>query len=148
MSTPVRRAIYGKLAGDSTLNNLLGAAADGYSKAIYHDEAPENAPYPYVILSKSSGYPAPLLAFADSPDKARIDIWMIKAVDRNTTADAVEAIDGRIETLLTAQAATLSVSGGTAVFLHRQSDVEYPEVTNGVSYKHCGGLYRLETRFT
>jgi hypothetical protein len=33
MSTAVRRALYGKLAGDTTLNNLLGTPATNYSKS-------------------------------------------------------------------------------------------------------------------
>jgi hypothetical protein len=83
MSTAVRRALYGKLAGDTTLNALLGTPATGYSKSIYHQEAPDGA--------------------------------------------------------------SLSISGSTLLYLRRQSDVEYPEVDNGVRYSHAGALYRLVT---
>jgi hypothetical protein len=40
MSTAVRRALYGKMAGDTTLNALLASPPSGWSKSIYHQQAP------------------------------------------------------------------------------------------------------------
>jgi hypothetical protein len=138
VSTPVRRALYGKLAGDTTLTNLLGTPAPGYSKAIYHDEAPGGADYPYVIFSKSAGTPTE--AF-QAPSAFEDDIWLVKGIDRNSTADTAEAIQARIQALL--NDATLTISGATHTYLRRQSDVQYPETVQGVRYKHAGALYRL-----
>lgn len=138
MSTAIRRAIYGKLSGDTTLNNLLGSPAPGYSKSIYHQEAPENATFPLVILNKQSGTPTE--AFAD-PSAYESDVWLVKAIDRNTSADTAESIQARLSVLL--NDATLSISGSTLLYLRRQSDVEYLEVDQGVRYTHAGGLYRL-----
>ena len=53
MSTPIRRAIYGKLAG-SDLPPLLGTAGSGYTQSIYHDQAPADAGFPFIVFSKSS----------------------------------------------------------------------------------------------
>jgi hypothetical protein len=138
MSTAVRRAIYGKLAGDTTLTNLLGAPATGFSKSIYHAQAPAAAAFPFVILNKQSGVPTE--AF-NNPSAFEEDIWLVRGTDRNTTADTAEAIAARVKTLL--NDATLTISGATHLFLRRQSDVEYLETVEGVRYAHCGGLYRL-----
>jgi len=138
MSTAVRRGLYGKLAGDSTLNALLGTPATGYGKAIYHQEAPQGATYPYVIFNKQAGTPTD--AFG-KPSAMDTDVWLVKGVDRGTSADTAEAISSRIQTLL--NDATLSVSGQTVLYLRRQSDVEYSEVSEGVRFSHCGSLYRL-----
>lgn len=138
MSTPVRRALYGCMAGDTTLSGLLGPPADGYTKAIYHNQAPNAASYPYVVFSKSSGVPTD--TFGD-PGALETDVWMIKAIDQNTTADAAEAIAARLRDLL--NDVTLSISGSTLLMLRRESDVEYPEVTDGVMYAHVGSLFRL-----
>lgn len=140
MSTPVRRALYGKLAGDTTLNNLLATPPTGYSKSIYHQIAPTGAQFPFVVFDKQAGTPTE--AFGD-PDALDTDIWLVKAVDRSTTADTAEAVQDRIKTLL--NDASLSISGLTLVYLRRQSDVEYSEVTDGVSYRHAGAQYRLVT---
>ena len=97
MSTPVRRALYGKLAGDTTLNALLGTPATGYSHSIYFDEAPQIAGYPLVIFSRSSGVPTDTFG---TPGAYETDVWLVKAVDRSSTADTVEAIAARVQSLL------------------------------------------------
>lgn len=140
MSTAIRRALYGKLAGDTTLNNLLGTPASGYAKAIYYQDAPATAQFPFVVFQKQSGVPTE--AFAD-PSALETDVWLVKAVDRNTTADTAEAAAERVKALL--NDATLSISGATLLYLRRQSDVEYPEVSDGVRYVHAGSLYRVIT---
>lgn len=140
MSTPVRRAIYGALAGDTTLNNLLGTPATGYTKSIYYQEAPAGAHFPFVIFNKMSGVPTE--AFGD-PDALENDVWLVKGIDRATTADTAEAIQSRVKTLL--NDASLSISGATLLYLRRQSDVEYPETADGVMYKHAGSTFRLVT---
>ena len=138
MSTPVRRAVYGKLAGDTTLNNLLGTPANGYSKSIYHNRAPASAQYPFVLFNKQSGVPTE--AFGD-PSALETDVWLVKAVDKNTSADTAESAADRVKTLL--NDAALSISGATHLYLRRQSDVEYEEETDGVRYQHVGCLFRL-----
>lgn len=138
MSTAVRRAVYNKLAGDTTLTGLLAAPPTGYAKSIYHDQAPDGATYPFIVFGKNSGTPTD--AFK-KPGAFETDIWLVKAVDKNTSADTAEAIAARIQTLL--NDATLTISGKTHLYLRRQSDVEYPELASGVLYRHAGGLYRL-----
>lgn len=140
MSTPVRRAIYGRMAGDTTLNGLLAAPAPGRAKAIYHQQAPQGAAFPYVIFQKQSGNPTE--AFGD-PSAMDTDVWMVKAVDRSDSADQAEAAAARIIALL--NDAPLSISGNALLYLRRQSDVEYPEVTDGQMYQHVGSLFRLVT---
>jgi len=138
MSTPVRRAVYGKLSGDTTLNNLLGTPASGYTKSIYHQQAPAGASYPLVIINKQTGTPTE--AFGD-PSAFETDVWMVKAVDRSNSADTAEAIQARLDALLSD--GTLSISGASLMYLRRQSDVEYSETDDGVRYQHAGSLYRL-----
>jgi hypothetical protein len=140
MSTAVRRAIYGKLAGDTTLNALLGTPPTGYSKSIYHQEAPDGANYPFVVFQKQSGTPTEAMGV---PSALENDIWLVKAIDRGSSSDTAEAAQARVQVLL--NDASLSISGSTLLYLRRQSDVEYPEVDNGVRYSHAGALYRLVT---
>lgn len=142
MSTATRRALYGKLAGDTTLTGMLAAPASGFGQAIYHHEAPQDVQFPFVIFSKSSGVPTDTFG---KPSAYDTDVWMIKGVDRNTSADNVEAIAARVQTLL--NDANLSISGGILMYLRRISDVDYPELSDGVSYRHCGSLYRLAVEF-
>jgi len=132
--------LYGKLAGDTTLNNLLGSPPSGYSKSIYHGEAPQGAAFPFVIFQKQAGTPTESFGL---PSAFENDVWLVKGIDRSSSADTAEAIQARIQVLL--NDASLSISGSTLLYLRRQSDVEYPEVTDGVTYRHAGALYRLVT---
>lgn len=140
MSTPIRRALYGAMAGDSTLTGLLGTAAPGYSQNIYHGKAPQGAGFPFVVFSKSSGIPTD--AFG-TPGALENDVWLVKGVDRAGSADAVEAVQARLKALL--NDASLSISGATLCYLRRTQDVEYPENADGVDYHHAGALFRLTT---
>lgn len=140
MSTPVRRALYGRLAGDTTLNGLLAAPPPGRAKSIYHNQAPAEAQFPYVLFQKQSGVPTEAMG---DPSAMDTDVWLVKAVDHNTTADPAEAVAARIIALL--NDATLSISGMALLYLRRQSDVEYPEVADGEMYQHVGANFRLVT---
>jgi hypothetical protein len=140
MATATRRAIYGKLAGDGTLNALLGTPATGYNKSIYHGSAPTGAQYPFVLMNKQDGRPTEAMG---DPSALEQDIWLVKAVDRDDTADRSEAISERVKALL--NDASLSISGASLLYLRRQSDVEYEEDTDGVVFQHAGSLYRLVT---
>ncbi len=140
MSTPTRRAIYGKLSGDGTLNALLGTPATGYTKAIYHQVAPDGAAFPFIIFQKQAGTPTE--SFGD-PSALETDVWLLKGVDRATSSDTAEAIQARLAALL--NDAVLSISGTTAIYLRRTSDVEYAEIEDGVRFQHAGSLFRLVT---
>lgn len=140
MSTALRRAIYGKLAGDTTLTSMLGTPPTGYSQSIYYSQAPEVAVYPLVIFNKQSGLATEAMGL---PSIFDVDTWLVKAVDHSTSQDGAEAIRDRIVTLL--NDAQLSVSGRTVLKLRRETDVEYPEILSGESYPHIGCLFRVLT---
>jgi hypothetical protein len=143
----VRRALYGKMAGDTTLNNLLATPPAGHAKSIFHEIAPDKASYPFVIFQKQAG--TPTYTFQAGTAAYESDVWLIKAIDgpnldetiERKTGDVVEGIKARLTTLLTD--ATLSISGGTLMYLRRESDVSYPEVSDGETYRHRGSLWRL-----
>lgn len=137
MSVATRRALYGKMAGDTTLNNLLGSPPTGYSKNIFYQQAPKGAPYPYVIFSQSSGTPV----YAFGRLLIDNDLWLIKGVDGSATADQVDQVNSRLDALLTD--GTISISGREQLYLRRESDVPYSETVDGVLIRHAGALYRL-----
>lgn len=142
MSVPIRRAIYGKMAGDSTLTTMLGTPPAGYSKSIYYQQAPSGAGFPYVIFQKQASTPR----YAIGQRAYDSDLWLIKGVVRSDpktagSADTVDNIASRLDVLLTD--ATLSISGRTQLYLRRESDVDYPEEADGVVYQHAGSLFRL-----
>ena len=140
-ATDVRRALYGAMAGDGTLTGMLATAPGGYSQSIYYQQAPSAAGFPYVIFNKQAGTPAYAMGPMPAARLRDNDIWLIKGIDRSDTADIVDDIASRLDALLTDGA--LSISGRTQLYLRRESDVVYPEVSDGVVYRHAGSLFRL-----
>lgn len=137
MSVAVRRGVYGKLAGDTTLNAMLGTPAPGYAKSIYYQFAPQKAGFPYLILNKQASTPR----YAMSALAMDNDVWLVKAVDRSDTADPADSIASRVLALL--NDAALSISGKSTLYLRRESDLDYSQEVDGVNYRHAGSLYRL-----
>lgn len=145
MSLDVRRAIYGKLAGDSTLDGLLGDEAPGYAHSIYYERAPAGASFPYVIFQVQASTPD----YSYGAVAYENDVWLIKGVaqeavkgtDTVAAADQAEAIQARLRALL--QDAALSISGKTKLYLRREQAVDYPETRDSVRYRHSGDLFRL-----
>lgn len=137
MSVAVRRALYGKMSGDTTLTGYLATPPTGYSKSIFYEVAPSGADFPYVIFQKQAGTPRYSFA-ANAYDN---EVWTIKGVHEGGSADTADNIASRLDALLTDGA--LSISGKTQLYLRRESDVDYAEVRDGVTYRHAGAMFRL-----
>lgn len=145
MSIAIRRALRGKLAGDSTLNGYLATPPTGEVKSLYHQQAPDNADPPYVIFNKMSGTPDYALGSRTYDN----EVWQVKGVvsagfSSGTIShdDLVDSISSRLNALLTD--GTISVSSATPLYLRRESDVEYTEQPSGQPrIMHAGALYRL-----
>ena len=80
MSVAVRRALYGKMAGDSTLVGYLGTPPSGYSKSIYYQVAPDGAQFPFIVFSKQASTPR----YAFGARAYDTDVWLIKGVIRSS----------------------------------------------------------------
>lgn len=141
MSVATRRAIYGKLSGDTTLTSLLATPPTGVTKSIYYQVAAQGAEFPYVIFQKQAGTPSYALA-ANTFDN---EVWMVKGVTKNPgpvyPSDPVETISSRLDALLTD--GIISISGKVELYLRRESDLDYSEERSGVIYRHSGALFRL-----
>lgn len=128
---PIRQAIYQRLQGDATL--------DALTAGIHHAVAPQNAQMPAVVFNRQAG--TPQWAF----DSAHIqsDVWQVKAVDKNASASRAEDIAKRVDELLTD--APITVDDHTLLAIYRESDVEFLETADGLTYHHVGALYRVQT---
>ena len=139
MSVAVRRALYGKMAGDATLTAMLPPAPAGLAQNIFHEYAPQEASLPAVVFSKSTGTPAYSLTARNYDD----ELWLVKAVDalEDHGPDVSDNIASRLDQLLTD--GTISISGKTQLYLRYASAVEYGELIDGVRYRHVGAYFRL-----
>jgi hypothetical protein len=70
-------------------------------------------------------------------------LYMVKAVDRAGGWDTVNPIVRRIHALLHRPHTNVSLSNGSLTTI-RERIIQYPEVQEGVQYRHLGGIYRIQ----
>lgn len=140
-SLATRRAIYGKLAGDTTLNALLATPPAGYAKSVFYQLAPQAAQFPLVVFQKQAGTPSYGM---NGTNPINSEVWEVKGVNLGKpgeTTDNPDTIASRLDALLTD--GTLSISGATHLYLRRESDVDYLETDGDRAYRHAGSLFRV-----
>lgn len=128
----IRRALYSGLAADTAITSLLAT-----STAIYHQQAPSESAFPFIIFSKQSGRPS----YTFNATAFDQQTWLVKAVARSTTSDVAEDIDTAVDAELTNGA--LTITGHLLADMRRISDVSYLEADGDQQYRHAGALYRL-----
>lgn len=139
-----RRAIYGKLAGDTTLNSQLATPEAGRAHNIFFDEAPPGTPFPFVLFARQS----PEIPVYTLKGRAYgNELWLVKGVDEQDTemgtADRVEEIAERIKVLLTDPSGFSIGAGGRLMWLRPTQDVSYSEFDADLRIIHAGATFRL-----
>lgn len=129
-----RSALYARLSGDATLTGLLATPT-----SIYHQVIPQTAAFPALVFQKASGTPDWQFAGAS----VQQDVWIVKAVDKASSATKAEAIAARIAAVLTD--APLGIAGSVLLAVFRESDIDYSEADGADIYRHVGARYRLVT---
>lgn len=125
------------LKGTSAITSKLGTPVTGFEKAIYEDQAPSGAAFPYIIFSHVTGTKARAM---QTPEAFKRETWLVKAVDRSTSSNLADEVASAIDAVL--DGGTLTVSGKTVADLHHVGDVKYTEPSGDQQYKHSGGNYR------
>lgn len=133
MSTAIRQGLYQKLAATSAVTSKLAT-----STSIFHHQAPPNAAYPYIIFNKMAG--TKRRAFSE-PNAFKREVWMIKAVDRNTTSNLAESISEAVDAAL--DGGSITVTGKTLADLNHVGDIDYLEDSGDQQYRHHGAQYAV-----
>jgi len=129
--------LYETLTGDATLVGLLSDGVDG----VVADEAEDDTTDPFVIFQ--------LLDSADVYAIGSVRVltdatYAVQAVDEVGSYVSLGPIADRIDALLHDK--TEVVTGGLICATRRERPIRYPETTHGKTYRHLGGLYRIQVR--
>lgn len=126
-------AIYSTLSGDGSLTALLSA-----SSAIYQDEAPNDASFPFVLFTKASGMPRHTIGIRNAYRDATYQVFAVVEGHSRTVANQISAaIDVALD-------GGLTVSGFTVGCDRRSDDIALTERGDGGRVFHRrGGLYRF-----
>lgn len=126
--------IYGTLSEDSTLMGLIGGL-DHLSGTL--SAVPLETPY-VTFLCQSSRDVGGVGGIRISTD----NLYIVKAVAQGGTWDDVSQIASRVDYLLHRPGSVMTEGSGSLSCI-RESIVQYPEVTEGLQYRHLGGIYRI-----
>jgi hypothetical protein len=126
----IEQALVTVLAADA---QLVALGVTG----VWRGKAPEGSTYPLIVFSKASGERAYLLG----KHKRRELVYMVKAIGLGDDQTAAGAIDERVDALLTFQPLNLSPHSWEATT--READIDFPESSDGVTFQHVGGTYRV-----
>ncbi len=135
MSLEIRKALYQKLTTTAGVSSKLAT-----STSVFHGQAPPDSAYPFLIIAKQSNRRT--RAFAKKT-AFEAEVWMIKAVDRNSTSNRAESISEAVQAALVN--GTLTVTGVTVEDIYPTGDVDYLETEGDQTYRHHGTLYRIVT---
>lgn len=134
-TNPVKVALTARLAGDATLTGMLAEGTAG----IYDTLAPQGlGGTAFVVFNKQAGSARYTIGATHAWDE---HVYTVKVVAQGASAAAAGTIAARVDTVL--NQLPLTTTGPDNFHLRREGDIEYPEVTDGITRWHSGHLYRL-----
>jgi len=131
--------LYGLFAADTGAGGVSTLAGG----RIYAYVAPSGAAYPLVIFSQQGSHDVrgtgPYRIMASM-------LYQVKVIGQARAASmgAIKTIADRIDALL--QGVTGSVVDGSVLSCVREQPISYVETSEGITYSHLGGLYRLQVQ--
>lgn len=131
-NTLVESWLYTTLSTDATLKGKVGAR-------IYSYVAPARTLTPYVIFNaQSPGFDVMGVGTA----RVMLNcLYQVKVVVQDASFHGAKDAADRIDELLHGAAGT--PTGGQVLGCVREGPLAYAEVTDGIEYRHLGGLYRI-----
>lgn len=139
--TRAERWLYSTLAGDSALVGFLPTDPDDGAPAIYEAPGPQPGVWPRVTYFFASGQDTRVIGVG--PRILTELQFQVKVIGKTASILDLEAIADRVDALLDGVTGGPTTGGGHVASSTRTSGFVYPEVTDGVSFRHLGGIYRL-----
>lgn len=131
-TTLVESWLYSRLSGDATLVSKVGTR-------IYAYVAPATADTPFVVFTaQSPGFDVMGVGTA----RVMLNcLYQVKVVVQDGSFNGAKDAADRIDALL--HGATGTPAGGQVLGCVREGPLAYAEVSDGIEYRHLGGLYRI-----
>jgi hypothetical protein len=133
----LRNSIVLHLQADSSVTTLA-------TGGVHHQlPAEDDQSFPFVVVEQFKPTGAEWTFQGISHEDA---LYLVKAIDKNTTPARVEAINTAIRASL--NLATLAIEGYESMGVMLMRTVEYPDLEEGGHYQYEGGIYSLMARET
>lgn len=130
---------FAKFLRDTLVNDAGVAALVG--ARVYEDKAPQGATFPYLIFSLNRARDLGAIG-----QQGRIHVrpaYLVRGTVQDESYADADAIAAAVDTALEGAKGTSTVGGSTYQIrgVFHTAPVRYPETTDGVQYRHSGGIY-------
>lgn len=123
------------LTGDATLVDLVGGV-DSISGTL--SAIPLEPPYVTYLMQSTSD-----TITGAGGDRIGVEsLYVVKAVAASGSWNDVSTIAARLDVLLHLPNTVVTLAGGSLSSI-RERIIQYPEVDEGVQYRHLGAQYRI-----
>lgn len=126
--------LFGVLSGDSVLAGMVGTRISNTLSIV-------PLATPYITFSASS--PPRAVRGVGGTLHDTDSQYTIKAVGTGGSFNQVAAIAARVRTLIDQSNVTISTPIAASLSCYWELEIRYPEETEGVPYRHLGGIYRV-----
>lgn len=126
--------IYTTMAADSVLIGLIGGV-----EHISGTLSPSEPPLPYVHFSLVSTRD---IQGNDGVIISTDNLYLIKVVTATSSWDDLIPIASRLTMLFNLPGQVINVPGGSMSCI-RELGIQYPELTEGIQYRHLGAQWRI-----
>lgn len=139
-TTRIETWLTGKLTGDTTLANLIGAPGD---VRVHSDHAPLASTWPCVVFQYQGGHDVG--GGTRESNRIMLDgLWVVKGIaQQESYGGTLKSIADRIDALLQNSTGGAAGADGTVFAAVREQPFRLAEVDDGVEYRHLGGMYRI-----
>lgn len=134
--------VYATLTASQELADALGVPLEGLGDRVWPDPAPSGTPTPFVVYSASEALDVP--AFGPAPRIHSTVPLTVKGIDQARGYDALAPVARALYAALVSRVGDGLADGGTMLTASRVGTVQYPEVGDGIEYRHLGHLLSVE----
>ena len=125
----VERWLYSRL-------NAVHASTGG---RVFADVAPQGEELPAIVFQRQAGFDRPVF----SGERIVDFTYIVRVIAETESTQQLEAAAGAIDTAL--EQVTGS-EGGFTIGCVREAPFSLTEISDGVTYKHLGGSYRIRAQ--
>ena len=136
MAATVRRAIVELLQADAPLMALLPSVESIYHQAAPQEDEEGRGAFPFILIQKQGGTPDYSFGSLHEDEE-----WLVRAVDRDDSADVVDELALEIDRVL--HDGALDVDDYDTLWFRRLRDFEMSEMEPGAVIHHKGANYSL-----
>jgi hypothetical protein len=130
--------IYAKLIADENGSTGVADLIDVDSISGTLSAVPLTPPYVTFLMNSTTD----IITGAGGARISVESLYVIKAVAAGGSWDDVVALAERIDALFHLPNTVVTLSGGSLSSI-RERVISYPEVDEGVQYRHLGGIFRI-----